>query len=98
MAKRRGNPTWCNPAPLVIPSCLSAFEHVVKALRLSPDQYKSSVALKEWVRRNMNDKYVPSELLQAWAFDVETEILAEHSPGKGYSLRLRPRSRIRPAA
>ena len=45
----------------------------MKALQLSPDQYENSVELKEWVRRNKNDKYVPSELLQAWAFNVETE-------------------------
>ena len=97
MAKRRVNSPWGKPAPLSIPSSLSTFEYVVKALRLSPDQYENSVELKEWVRRNMNDKYVPSELLQAWALNVETEILAEHSPGNGYSLRLRPRSRIRAA-
>lgn len=97
MAKRRGNPTWGKLAPLAIPSSLSTFEHVVKALRLSPDQYENSVELKEWVRRNRNDKYVPSELLHAWGFHVETEVLAERSPGKDYSLRLRSRSRIRPA-
>ena len=98
MAKRRGNSPWGKPVPLAIPSSLSTFEYVVKALQLSPDQYESSVELKEWVRKNMNDKYVPSQLLQAWAFNVETEILAEHSLGRDYSLRLRPRSRIRPAA
>jgi hypothetical protein len=98
MAKRRGNSPLGKAAPLATPSSLSTFEHVVKALRLSPDQYKNSVKLKEWVRRNRNDKYVPSELLHAWGFHVETEVLAEHSPGNVYSLRLRPRSRIRPAA
>lgn len=38
-------------------------------------------------------KYVPSELLQAWGFSVETAVLAEHSPKKDYSLRLRPSAR-----
>ena len=94
MAKGRGNSPWGEPAPLAIPSSLSTFEHVAKALRLSPDQYKNSVELKEWVRRNMDDKYVPSELLHAWGFRVETEILNKPSPAKDYSLRLRPRSRI----
>lgn len=98
MAKRRDNSPWGKPAPLAIPCSLSTFEHVVKTLRLSPDQYENSVELKEWVRRNKNDKYVPSELLHAWGFRVETEVLAGHSPGKDYSLRLRSRSRIRPAA
>jgi hypothetical protein len=46
----------------------TSFEHVVNALRLSPEEYERSIPLKEWVRLNKDDKYVPSELLKAWGF------------------------------
>jgi len=38
---------------------------------LSPAQYESSEELKEWVRTNRGQKYVPIDLLTAWGFDVE---------------------------
>jgi hypothetical protein len=44
---------------------------MVEALGLRPDQYLSSTALKEWVRSNKDDKYVPSDLLKAWGFNVD---------------------------
>jgi hypothetical protein len=87
MAKRRGNPIWGKP-PLVIPFSLSTFECVVRKLQLSPDQYESSIELREWARRNRKNKYVPSELLQAWGLHVETEVRDKHLD---YSLRLRSR-------
>jgi hypothetical protein len=46
----------------------TSFEKVVKELRLSPEEYTQSSALKEWVRRNKDEKYVPSDLLKAWGF------------------------------
>jgi hypothetical protein len=49
----------------------SSFEKMVEALGLRPDQYLSSTALKEWVRSNKDDKYVPSDLLKAWGFNVD---------------------------
>ncbi len=49
----------------------SSFERVVQALGLTPEQYVSSTALKEWVRTNKDEKYVPSELLKAWGFTVD---------------------------
>jgi hypothetical protein len=49
----------------------TSFEQVVKKLGLSPEQYKDSARLKEWVRRNMDEKYVPPDLLKAWGFDNE---------------------------
>ena len=51
----------------------SSFEQVVKDLGISPEQYESSALLKDWVRRNMDEKYVPSDLLKAWGFEVEKE-------------------------
>lgn len=46
----------------------SEFERVVEALRLSPDEYLTSSALREWAWQNKDYKYVPSELLKAWGF------------------------------
>lgn len=75
MKKKRGNPNWGKPdiysAADVGPS---SFEQIVQKLRLSPDQYLGSVQLKEWVRKNKDQKYVPSDLLEAWDFDTVSEI------------------------
>jgi hypothetical protein len=49
----------------------TSFEQMVKKLGLSPEQYKSSALLKDWVRRNMDEKYVPSDLLKAWGFEKD---------------------------
>jgi hypothetical protein len=54
----------------VIPSA-SSFDHVVETLNLSPHQYEGSSQLKEWVRRNKNERYVPTEVLNAFGFDVD---------------------------
>lgn len=49
----------------------TSFDHVVKILGLSPHEYENSLQLKEWVRRNKDEKYVPSDLLKAWGFGEE---------------------------
>jgi len=49
----------------------TSFEQMVKKLGLSPEQYRSSALLKDWVRRNMDEKYVPSDLLKAWGFEKD---------------------------
>ncbi|HET9409133.1 MAG TPA: hypothetical protein VFO39_17955 [Candidatus Sulfotelmatobacter sp.] len=49
----------------------TSFDHVVAILGLAPEQYKSSAALKEWVRQNKDEKYVPPDLLKHWGFVVE---------------------------
>jgi hypothetical protein len=56
--------------PNLNPHGASSFEHVVATLGLSPEEYVGSAALKEWVRRNKDYKYVPPELLEAWGFIV----------------------------
>jgi hypothetical protein len=71
--KRRGNPNWGKYSPFV-PGGLSTFDSLVKALKLSPEQLEDSPALKDWARRNMNQKYVPAELLQAWGFTSSSEV------------------------
>jgi hypothetical protein len=72
MAKKRGNPNWGKPD--VHASALTgptSFEEVVKKLRLSPAEYKHSVQLKDWVRKNKDQKYVPSDLLKAWGLEAQ---------------------------
>jgi hypothetical protein len=54
----------------IVPSG-SSFDEVVADLHLLPDQYRDSPELKEWVSRNKNQKYVPTEVLNAFGFDVE---------------------------
>jgi hypothetical protein len=44
----------------------TSFEQIVEELGLSPEEYQSSRVLKNWVRRNMDNKYVPWEFLKAW--------------------------------
>jgi len=49
----------------------TSFDHIVAILGLAPHQYKDSPALKEWVRKNKDEKYVPSDLLKHWGFEEE---------------------------
>jgi hypothetical protein len=49
----------------------TSFDHVVAILGIGPEQYKDSAALKEWVRQNKDEKYVPPDLLKHWGFTVE---------------------------
>jgi len=47
---------------------VSAFELETQRLGLSPDDFVSSAHLKEWARKNKDQKFVPTDLLQAWGF------------------------------
>ncbi len=58
------------PAP---PRRAASFDEVVENMGLSPAQYESSAELKEWVRTNRGQKYVPIDLLIAWGFEVEEQ-------------------------
>ena len=49
----------------------SSFEQIVSALNISPEEYRSSPELKEWVRRNKDDRYVPTEVLKVFGFRVD---------------------------
>jgi hypothetical protein len=70
---KRGNPKsgWNDPT-LIRRTALrsSSFDQIVAQLRLLPDQYSSSLPLKEWVQKNKNEKYVPPELLKIWGFKL----------------------------
>jgi hypothetical protein len=75
MTRKSGNSNWGKPdtGRQPLPSQTS-FEEAVKAMKLSsPREYASSVALKEWVRKNKDRKYVPLDLLNIWGFDVTVE-------------------------
>lgn len=41
--------------------------------KLLPEQYVHSAALKDWVRANKHNKFVPECLLKAWGFDNSRE-------------------------
>ena len=72
MIKKRGNPNWGKPDMNAIRNAEpTSFEGVVKELQLSPSEYVRSAPLKAWVRQNKDHKYVPSDLLQAWGFEVK---------------------------
>jgi hypothetical protein len=49
----------------------TTFDRVVENLGLRPEEYVASSALKEWVRLNKDEKYVPPDLLEAWGFSAE---------------------------
>jgi len=74
MSKKRGNPNWGKPELVNTPYTGStSFEEVVKKLRLGPADYERSSELREWVRRNKDQKYVPVDLLKAWDLTVKEE-------------------------
>ena len=50
-------------------SDLTAFEIEAARLKLSPDQYRTSVQLREWVRKWCSSKYVPESLIEAWGME-----------------------------
>jgi hypothetical protein len=72
LVKSRGNSYWGKAGPLPAASP-SSFEEMVRAMKLHPAEYEQSHALKDWVWRNKDHKYVPLELLKAWGFDVKDE-------------------------
>lgn len=49
----------------------TSFDEIVKIMGLTPAQYANSAQLKEWVRANREQRYVPVDLLTAWGFDGE---------------------------
>ena len=73
MKKKRGNPNWgkMDLRPTVVQP--NSFEEVVRKLRLSPEHYVDSVQLKDWVRKNKDQKYVPLDLLKAWDFEAVSD-------------------------
>jgi hypothetical protein len=71
--QRATNPNFTNPRPTNSAPSGSSFERVVRSLKLSPEQYKDSAELRDWVLRNKDEKYVPPDLLKAFGFQVDLE-------------------------
>jgi hypothetical protein len=72
---RRGNSQFTNPAAIGPPiASQTSFERVVQELDLLPSEYASSPTLRDWVSRNKDQKYVPSELLEALGFEVSSDL------------------------
>jgi hypothetical protein len=74
MAKKRGNPNWGKPEVHTAPVSPTSFEEIVKRLRLAPPDYGNSPELREWARKNKDQKYVPDDLLKFWGFEVKGEL------------------------
>lgn len=74
MAKKRGNPNWGKADAQDAPVVPTSFEDFVKKLRLSPADYEGSLQLKEWVRKNKDQKYIPDDLLKVWGFEVKGDL------------------------
>ncbi len=75
MTRKPGNLNWGKPdtGRQPLPSQTS-FDEAVKAMKLSPREYASCAALKEWVRKNKDHKYVPLNLLRIWGFEAKGEV------------------------
>jgi hypothetical protein len=44
MSKKRGNPNWCRPVPFsALLASPSSFESLTQALRLTPEDFRTSV-------------------------------------------------------
>jgi hypothetical protein len=71
---KRVNRRFTNPAATAPRSEPSSFDEVVRELNLSPEEYQSSQRLRDWVLRNKDQKYVPSELLKAFGFQVISDL------------------------
>jgi len=71
----RGNSNWGKAMVFTAEAPTpSAFEMMVKSLRLAPSGYIKSEQLREWVRANKEHRYVPPELLKAWGFEVKGDV------------------------
>lgn len=53
------------------PAVLTRFERKVKALGLTESEYVKSEALRAWVTKNRNLRYVPEDLLVAYDLTVD---------------------------
>ncbi|MFZ3263231.1 MAG: hypothetical protein WA172_04475 [Terriglobales bacterium] len=65
--RNKGNPNF-GKAGGDIPNTPSSFEEMVRRLKLSETEYRSSTPLKAWAQKHKDNKYVPQDLLEAWGF------------------------------
>jgi hypothetical protein len=66
--KRKSN--WDNPIG-AIPVTPTSFEEMVRRLKLSEKEYRSSIPLREWAQEHKDSKYVPQHLLDAWGIEAK---------------------------
>ncbi|PYX85085.1 MAG: hypothetical protein DMG70_04760 [Acidobacteria bacterium] len=71
--RKRGNPNWGRRIP-PRPVLATEFEMQVKELRLTPETYLRSAALRRWCEENRNRCYIPEWLLDAWDIVVESDV------------------------
>ena len=71
MRRHRVNRNFTKPGSIRPVAFPNSFEQIVKELNISPGEYRKSPELKEWVRRNKDERYVPPELLKAFGFQVD---------------------------
>ena len=48
----------------------TAFEEMVRRLKLSEKEYRSSIPLRQWAQEHKDSKYVPQDSLEAWGIVV----------------------------
>jgi hypothetical protein len=70
--RRSVNRNFTKPGAIRPVTSPSSFEQLVKELNVSPGEYRGSLALKEWVRRNKDNRYVPTEVLKLFGFRVDS--------------------------
>jgi hypothetical protein len=63
--RNKGNQYWGKPS-IDIPTTPTSFEQMVRRLKLSEKEYRSSIPLREWAQKYKDSKYVPQDLLEAW--------------------------------
>jgi len=74
MGRRHINRNFTHPEALRPPAVTAtSFEQIVKALKLSPQDYRNSFELKNWVFQNKDKRYIPPELLGAFGFQVDDD-------------------------
>ena len=56
-----------------VPFLVTEFEIQVDQLRLTPEMYVYSEALRSWCERNKNRVYIPEWLLKAWNIPVDPD-------------------------
>lgn len=73
--KQRGNPNWgrWQPGIKLYPQYPTEFEMLCKKLRLDPEslnQLAASEAMRKWVYKHANKKYIPEGLLDRFGIIV----------------------------
>ena len=53
------------------PITTTSFEEMVRRLKLSENEYRSSIPLRQWAQKHKDSKYVPQDLLKAWGIVVK---------------------------